>query len=207
MIKLKKILSEKINLKKGIIIYLGVTLIISLAINIKLYDKILSQVYLYDDNKVKLEIPVLDFISKTVLDEEINKLENNSNGKFTGERIDGKKEGQGTFIWEDGSTYVGEFDNDYMNGYGKLTIPGKGTYEGNFIKGKKSGTGTYKFINGDIYTGSWDNDLMSGYGTYTFANGDSYTGQFANNKFHGQGTYQKDGNKYTGNWINNVYQK
>lgn len=195
------------HIKQGIIIYLVVTLIISLGLNITLYEKLVKQAYEYNDNIVELEIPIMDMISKDIIDENIEIFDTNSNGKFSGERINGKKEGNGTFVFEDGSIYTGTFDNDNINGQGILTIPGRGTYEGNFVNGKKSGQGTYKFINGDIYIGNWDNDTMSGYGTYTFSNGDSYTGQFLDNKFHGQGTYKKDGNKYTGKWINNVYQK
>lgn len=129
------------------------------------------------------------------------------NGTYTGERIDGKKQGNGKYEWNDGKIYEGEFANDEINGEGKLTIPNQGTYEGKFVNGKKNGEGIYTFANGDIYQGEWKEDKMEGQGTYTFANGDVYVGTFSNNKFNGQGTYTKDGNKYTGNWKDNEYQK
>lgn len=129
------------------------------------------------------------------------------NGTYTGERVDGKKQGNGKYEWNDGSVYEGEFSDDKINGKGKLTIPQKDTYEGNFSNGKKNGQGTYTFANGDIYTGEWSDDKMSGQGKYTFANGDTYDGSFSDNKFNGQGTYTKGENKYTGTWKNNEYTK
>ena len=126
---------------------------------------------------------VVELLSKDVLDDYLNKEFASENGKYTGERVNGKRSGTGTYTWNDGSVYEGEFANDQINGEGKLTIPGKGTYDGEFVNGKKSGTGTYEFVNGDKYVGNWSNDVMSGYGTYTFSNGDKYVGQFSDNIF------------------------
>ncbi len=146
-------------------------------------------------------------INQAEIDESVATTITEKNGKYTGEKIDGKKEGNGKFEWNDGSVYEGEFSNDQINGQGKLTIPQKGTYEGSFVNGKKSGQGTYTFANGDIYQGNWIDDEMSGQGTYTFANGDNYVGEFSSNKFNGQGTYTKGNNKYTGTWSDNEYKK
>lgn len=144
-------------------------------------------------------------INQNVIDESISKIITETNGKYTGERIDGKKEGKGKFEWNDGAVYEGEFSNDMINGQGKLMIPNKGTYEGYFVNGKKNGQGKYVFYNDDIYEGNWVDDKMSGKGKYTFANGDIYEGEFLNNQFNGEGTYTKGENKYTGKWSNNEY--
>lgn len=204
---LRDILKNKNLLKKIIIILLGIILLTSLSFNFILCDKMIRKAYQYEDNMLEISPVIVDAISGSEIQEALAKINTDANGKFTGERINGKKEGEGTYIWNDGSVYQGNFSNDLMNGEGLLTIPGKGSYEGNFVNSKKSGKGTYKFANGDTYTGSWDNDAMSGYGTYTFSNGDKYVGQFVNNQFHGKGTYTSDGNKFTGTWINNQYQK
>lgn len=144
-------------------------------------------------------------INQNEIDNSVSQTITETNGTYTGERIDGKKQGTGKYEWKDGTTYEGEFANDEINGHGKLTIPEKGTYDGNFVNGKKSGQGTYTFANGDVYVGNWQDDKMSGEGTYTFKNGDTYVGTFSNNKFNGNGTYTKNGNKYTGTWENNKY--
>lgn len=126
-------------------------------------------------------------------------------GTYTGDVKNGKKEGTGTFKWNDGTEYEGEWKNDKINGKGKLTIPKKGTYEGYFENGKKEGQGKYTFANGDIYDGDFSEDKISGQGKYIFANGDTYSGQFLDNQFNGQGTYTMNGKTYTGTWKNNEY--
>lgn len=204
---LTDIFSNKKVIKKGIVALLGVGLIGSLSLNLVLADKMVRQAYSYEDNLLEVKPIIVESLSKDVLDDYLNKEFTNENGKYTGERVNGKKEGTGIYTWNDGSVYEGEFSNDQINGEGKLTIPGKGTYNGEFVNGKKSGSGTYEFVNGDKYVGNWSNDVMSGYGTYTFSNGDKYVGQFSDNKFNGQGTYTSNGSKYSGKWINNQYQK
>lgn len=146
-----------------------------------------------------------NIIDQELIDESVEKTITEKNGTYTGQRINGKKQGNGKYVWNNGAIYDGEFSDNNINGKGKLTIPDKGTYEGNFINGKKDGQGTITFSNGDIYTGEWKEDKMSGQGQYTFANGDTYEGSFLENKFNGQGTYTKGENKYTGTWENNQY--
>ena len=107
-----------------------------------------------------------------------------TNGTYTGNRENGKKSGTGTFKWNDGTVYEGEWKEDKINGKGKLTIPNKGTYEGDFENGEKEGQGKY-----------------------TFSNGDTYYGEFLDNQFNGQGTYTINGKSYTGTWKNNEYKK
>lgn len=130
-----------------------------------------------------------------------------TNGTYTGNRENGKKSGTGTFKWNDGTVYEGEWKEDKINGKGKLTIPDKGTYEGYFENGQKQGQGKYNFQNGDIYEGNFSQDKMSGQGKYTFSNGDTYYGEFLDNQFNGQGTYTINGKSYTGTWKNNEYKK
>lgn len=40
---------------------------------------------------------------------------------YHGELIDGKKEGKGKLVLQDGRTYIGNFENDRINGYGELS--------------------------------------------------------------------------------------
>lgn len=106
-------------------------------------------------------------ISQNIVDESVTQSITETNGTYEGERVNGKKQGKGKFVWKDGSVYNGNFDNDQINGQGTLTIPNQGTYEGTFQEGKKNGQGTYKFENKDTYIGNWENDKMSGEGTYS----------------------------------------
>ena len=191
---------EKVKKYKVIRNIIVVILILIFGVNIPpTQDKVGNQADNYIVNDVS------STINQTELDNSASLAVTETNGKYTGDRVDGKKEGNGKYEWNDGSVYEGEFSNDQINGKGKLTIPQKGIYEGNFVNGKRSGQGTYTFTNGDKYQGNWSDDKMSGQGTYTFANGDTYVGEFSNNKFNGQGTYTKGSNKYTGTWSDNEY--
>lgn len=163
--------------------------------------------YNYTDNLVDYEPTLITEISQIITNESIQAVEVETNGKYTGSRVDGKKSGTGKYEWNNGNVYEGEFSDDLMHGTGKLTIVGEGTYEGEFVQGKRSGDGTFTFANGDVYKGDWVDDKMEGSGVYTFANGDVYSGAFSNNKFNGTGTYKKDGSSYTGTWKDNVYNK
>ena len=161
--------------------------------------------YKYTDNLLDYEPTLVTEIAQAFINESVQAVEVETNGKYTGNRLDGKKTGTGTYVWNNGNIYEGEFKDDFMHGTGKLYIVGKGTYEGEYVEGKKSGEGTFNFANGDTYKGAWLNDKMEGEGKYTFANGDTYSGDFSNNMFNGYGTYTKNGQSYSGIWKNNAY--
>lgn len=196
---------EKVNKYKIIRNIMVIVFILIFGVNVPTQNKVENQTN-NQNNSYSIN-NVGDTINQTEIDKSVALTITETNGKYTGERVDGKKEGTGKYEWNDGTIYEGEFSNDKINGQGKLTIPQKGTYEGTFVNGKRSGQGTYTFTNGDIYQGNWTDDKMSGQGTYTFNNGDTYVGEFSNNKFNGQGTYKKGSNKYTGTWSDNEYKK
>ena len=63
--------------------------------------------------------------------------------------------GQGTFTWESGDKYVGEWKD-----------------------GKGQGQGTYTYPNGNKYVGGWKNGLPHGYATMTNFDGRTIQGIF-----------------------------
>lgn len=67
-------------------------------------------------------------INQNEIDNSVSQTITETNGTYTGERIDGKKQGTGKYEWKDGTIYEGEFSNNEINGHGKLAIPGEGTY-------------------------------------------------------------------------------
>ena len=90
----------------------------------------------------------------------------------------------GTYIWDSGGKYVGEFRND-----------------------KRHGQGTYTWADGTKYVGEYRNGKRHGQGTLTAANGDQYTGEYRNGKFHGQGTkIYADGRVKEGIWKDGKFQ-
>ena len=58
-----------------------------------------------------------------------------ANGSYTGNFVNCKKQGQGTYTWASGKIYTGNWSNDNMNGHGKMT-----------------------FADGTTKTGLWKND-------------------------------------------------
>lgn len=129
-----------------------------------------------------------------------------SDGNYKGE-IDkkGKKSGNGFYEWHDGSTYQGDYKDDFRHGNGLFhwsngesykgdyledERTGMGTYrwpdgsfyEGSFLKGKRHGSGLYQSINGLIYEGKWFDDLQHGEGKLTNPNGSVVLGVWRNGK-------------------------
>jgi len=106
--------------------------------------------------------------------------------------IDGDCEnGTGTFIYENGDKYEGEWKDDKRSGVGIYTF-GEGEFEG------------------DKYVGEWNNDMTNGHGTYIFGRGefkgDKYVGEHKDDNFQGQGIYiYADGTVEKGLWENNEF--
>ena len=57
-----------------------------------------------------------------------------------------------------------------FNGEGKFVYNDESTYKGNWLNGKAHGHGYMKYSNGDTYNGCWKNDMAHGLGTYKKAN-------------------------------------
>ena len=95
----------------------------------------------------------------------------------------------GTWTWEDGDEYVGEWRDD-----------------------TRHGQGTYNYANGDTYNGEWRNGKKHGQATFIFGPsspwaGDKYVGEFTNGERTGHGTYyHSDGTVLEGYWVDNVFQ-
>ena len=123
------------------------------------------------------------------------------NNKYVGEWKDGKKSGQGTYTFADGSKYVGEWKEGKRFGQGTKTWTDGSKYVGEWKAGKKSGQGTNTFDGGSKYVGEWKDGEHHGQGIYTWPSGSKYVGEWKDGKQHGQGTKTwTDGSKYVGEW-------
>jgi len=142
--------------------------------------------------------------------------------KYEGEWNDGLKQGEGTYVWENGDRYQGHFAADRPDGKGRYqfgngdayegevqagVINGRGAYsskngdvfEGSFQAGKPHGVGVYRFASGDRYEGEMQAGTMQGNGRYVSKNGDRVEGPFANGRPQGKGTYYfSNGDRYEG---------
>ncbi|MEH0155452.1 hypothetical protein V6R21_14995 [Limibacter armeniacum] len=122
-------------------------------------------------------------------------------GNFNGQ---GQKDGSGTYYWADGTIYQGRWNNDKMQGRGKITYPDGSSYEGNFLDGIRSGFGIFTWANGDEYQGGFKDGKMHGRGILTQKDGTQHEGSWLYGKSFGEGTHTyPDGSQYIGEWVDN----
>ena len=91
----------------------------------------------------------------------------------------------GTYKWDTGAMYVGEYKNGQKSGQGTFTWPDGDKYVGEYKDGQRSGQGTYIFANGDKYVGEFKDDKRNGQGTFTYADGSKKVGTWENSKLNG----------------------
>ncbi len=96
--------------------------------------------------------------------------------------------GNGTFVYENGDSYVGAFKNGEREGNGTFEYANGDRFVGEYLAGKRHGEGTYIFKNGDRYVGMFANGLRAGKGVYTFGNGGVFRGDFVQDGDKGEGT-------------------
>ena len=70
-----------------------------------------------------------------------------------------------------GNSYIGEFNDGKRGGQGTFIYPSGYIYEGEWKDDKRNGQGTIIYLNGDKYVGGWKNDKKTGLGIYIFING------------------------------------
>ena len=75
----------------------------------------------------------------------------------------------GTYTWNNGDKYVGEYKDDERNGQGTYTWNNGNKYVGEFKDSKRNGQGTYTYANGTIkrgyyLKGEYVPDICSGMG-------------------------------------------
>ena len=86
--------------------------------------------------------------------------------------------GQGTYIYQDGDKYEGEWRDDKRHGKGTVTYRGTDgsiveQYQGEWAEGKMHGYGRYVYADSGVYEGQWVDGKMSLRGAYVFPNGAS----------------------------------
>ena len=127
---------------------------------------------------------------------------------YEGDFVNDKKQGKGKIIYKDNrNAYEGEFNNDYINGYGLYTFENMHTYEGNFVNGIFHGKGIYKWPDGCYYKGEYLNGKREGNGEYKFPNGKIYNGPFSNGKPNGIGKLNIKGKNYKCEFKNGEFVK
>lgn len=142
-----------------------------------------------------------------------NDAEQESKGCLAGDC----QNGEGVFVYDDGSKYEGHFERGGRNGFGQHWFANGERYEGTWKDNEMHGTGTKFLVTGKKLSGVWhmgeyagDTDgkygciagnCINGEGTYVSADGSQYFGAFENGAFHGKGIcIYNNGDKYEGEW-------
>ena len=95
------------------------------------------------------------------------------NFSYSGEWLDNKKNGPGTYKWKkNGAIYDGEWKDDFRNGFGMYSLPCGGgggggfkkVYAGGWMNDKKHGHGTFYYTPQKYYEGEWAEGMRSGWG-------------------------------------------
>ena len=146
-------------------------------------------------------------------------------GTYSGSFAEGKRSGEGTFVWDTGEYYTGQWYSDRISGNGTLVFADGTTYSGTFQRGNLY-TGTMKIVqrNGNVLTrtiqegtlqrkatltctngttveGQMDSSGFYGQATIKYANGDVYVGSLSQGLKSGEGTYTwANGAHYVGSW-------
>lgn len=80
-------------------------------------------------------------------------------GTYTGEFLNGDKQGTGTFQWNDGARYVGKWEMDKMNGQGTYYYDSGSTHRlvGSFKNNIPEGKMEYYNSDGKMFSTVWEN--------------------------------------------------
>lgn len=116
----------------------------------------------------------------------------NSGLAYVGELKNGLYRGSGAQSTDNGY-YIGEFVDGKRDGYGKYVWNNGGYYIGDWVDNERTGYGTYYKTNGDYYKTTWNNNVITGNEIeYHYANGCCYlitSKKRATLKLEGNGVY------------------
>ncbi len=115
-----------------------------------------------------------------------------TDGVFYGNILNGRPEGKGTLVFDNGDKYIGDFQKGYMHGYGECFYNNGNHYIGYWSYSKHHGIGTLTYSDGTIYEGRFCNGLRHGRCLMFFQDRKIYNGFFENNHQIDEGTYYFD---------------
>lgn len=119
--------------------------------------------------------------------EPYNSLGNEYYFSYDGHWKNGRMNGQGTYLFEDGFTYEGYFKDNKVHGTGKSEYPGGRSYDGEWQNSKFQGRGLYENKDGLRYEGEYYFGKRNGTGKVSYPSGMTYEGEFLDGKPHGRG--------------------
>jgi hypothetical protein len=104
-----------------------------------------------------------------------------------GVRLNNTTYWNGTFKFNDGSYYSGDWENGTMHGYGMMYYADGGIYYGNWSNNLRHGEGDMTYSNRTKYIGNWKYDKLNGYGSREVEDGTVFDGDWLDGVKHGHG--------------------
>lgn len=124
---------------------------------------------------------------------------------YAGQFENGLRHGRGEWHASNGDIYKGQFEHGMFQGQGRLTTAG-GTYVGGFKLGRRDGEGTWQ-EKGVLYRGHFKDGQYDGPGRLEMEDGSQFQGQFAQGKPNGEGvSTDASGNQFSGPFVNGQLQ-
>lgn len=123
---------------------------------------------------------------------------------YEGQFMNYMRHGKGTLTLSDGTRYQSEWKNDERNGSGKEFCPDGTTFVGLYLNGMRHGQGTMTWPEGSKYSGQFERGRANGEGELVRTDGSVYRGRFHEDCMSGEGRMQwRDGVEYTGQFVGN----
>ena len=115
------------------------------------------------------------------------------------------REGVGVYYFSNGDIYLGEWQNNKIQGKGIYYFSVGEYYEGKFMDFQRHGGGIYQYNTGNRYEGEWRNDQKSGFGIFVYYSEvnkrETYEGSWCEDEKDGEGIYTfANGDKFVGRW-------
>lgn len=107
------------------------------------------------------------------------------------------------YLLPNGNYYKGKLSEfGYLDGDGQYLYLDGSVYIGTYRRGLRQGQGKFIYSDSSYYEGDWKSNYRHGYGKYQYSNGDFYQGMWFLNKKHGIGNYYSNKSKciFRGIW-------
>jgi len=90
---------------------------------------------------------------------------------YTGQWVNGDREGNGTTSFRDGAVYRGEYRSGLEHGRGFITYPNGNSLDAEFVAGKIMGHGVFRYASGDQREGFFLDNILDGQVIFTKGDG------------------------------------
>jgi serine/threonine protein kinase len=123
---------------------------------------------------------------------------------YTGQLVDGRRDGLGVVELPSGERQAGEWKDDRLNGLAVLTLPDGRRYEGEWKMQVRDGYGVLHLGDGDFVAGEQGPNGVNGYAVWRDRDGRERFGQWRDGRLEGPGVEVAGGAKYEGEFRGSV---